>query len=229
MSHHNEFEWEPIPGIPAPLPKGEHILWQGSPQWYALAVSAFHVRKLALYFAIIVVFQFSSAWSNGASNEVLMAGPALTLLLASAAIIILCALAWLSANATIYTLTNKRILIRFGIAIQLTINLPFKQIRAANIQSSRSGIGNIPLELTANAKRVSYIVMWPHTRQWYFSRPQPMLRAIANAEDVAHKIGQAANAAIGGHLLVGNTEPVSSPRSQAMPGHIHQPDLSLEK
>ena len=134
MAHHQELEWEPIPGLPAELPKGERIVWQGSPNWWALAISTFHVRKVALYFAFLVGMQIVKAWKIGFDQEAVMAGPALTLLLSLAALSILLSLAWLSATSTIFTLTSERILIRYGIALTLTLNLPFKRITAANLK-----------------------------------------------------------------------------------------------
>ncbi|MEY3475503.1 MAG: hypothetical protein RL087_1961, partial [Pseudomonadota bacterium] len=35
MRAHHEHEFEAAPGLPAPLPVGERILWQGAPQWRA--------------------------------------------------------------------------------------------------------------------------------------------------------------------------------------------------
>ena len=46
----SEHDFEPIRGLPGPLPEGETILWQGAPDWRVLAVQAFHVRAVAIYF-----------------------------------------------------------------------------------------------------------------------------------------------------------------------------------
>lgn len=184
MDSPSEFDWEPVPGLPAPLPDNEHIVWQGAPRWLTLAIDAFHVRKVALYFGALILWNISEQLRAGADTKALLAGPALTLILCLCAIGILLSLAWLSASATIYTLTNKRLLIRFGIAIQLTINLPFKQILAADVAVGRRGHGNIPLRL-AKGSRVSYLVLWPHVRPWHFRQPQPMLRAVPEAAHVA--------------------------------------------
>ncbi|MFN6997976.1 MAG: molybdenum cofactor biosynthesis protein MoaE [Aquincola tertiaricarbonis] len=48
------------------------MLWQGSPQWAALAISAFHVRKVAIYFALILAWQVAS----GAPTDVVAAAQA---------------------------------------------------------------------------------------------------------------------------------------------------------
>ena len=53
-SHGHEHELEPQFGLPEPLPQGERILWQGSPDFAALARSAFHVRMLAVYFLVLL-------------------------------------------------------------------------------------------------------------------------------------------------------------------------------
>ena len=42
-----EYETEPVRGLPAPLPAGETLLWQGGPAWWPLARSAFHFDKIA--------------------------------------------------------------------------------------------------------------------------------------------------------------------------------------
>lgn len=196
MSESSEFDWEPTPGLPGPLPPGEKIIWQGSPDWLSLAIDAFHARKVAIYFLILVLLDVYTLNSQGADIDAMLAGPGLTLILSVAALSILLGLAWLMANATIYTLTNKRILIRFGIAIQLTLNLPFKQITAAQLHATRNGIGDIPLKLSSS-KRVSYFVLWPHVRRWTFSRPQPMLRRIPQAQSIAELIATAIAAELG--------------------------------
>ncbi|MGA1462008.1 MAG: hypothetical protein ACO37Y_02315, partial [Steroidobacteraceae bacterium] len=55
--HDHDHEGEPVPGLPERLPEGEHILWQGAPRWTSLAVRAFHVRKLAIYFGLLMALR----------------------------------------------------------------------------------------------------------------------------------------------------------------------------
>ena len=45
----SEHDTEPVLGLPAPLPPGETLLWQGSPRWWSLALDAYRVRALAFY------------------------------------------------------------------------------------------------------------------------------------------------------------------------------------
>lgn len=182
MQNHDDFDFEHSPGIPAPLPPGEHILWQGSPDRWEIAKSAFHIRKIAVYFALILIIQIASILLTDSDSP----GASLptTFMLSIAGLGILGVLAWLTSRVTIYTVTNKRVLIRFGIALQITINLPFSQISAADMRVGKNGFGDLPLTLK-DTKRVNYLVLWPHVRPWNFSRPQPMLRSIANVEHVA--------------------------------------------
>ena len=51
--HHDDFDFEPVRGLPQLLPKGERMLWQGAPRWQDLAVHAFHARKVIWYFAAL--------------------------------------------------------------------------------------------------------------------------------------------------------------------------------
>lgn len=190
MHDHNDFDFEDSPGIPAPLPAGEHVLWQGSPDLWEIAKSAFHIRKIAIYFALILVIQtVSTLQASGPQTQ----GISLTMTTALIVLgmLILGLLAYATSRVTIYTVTNKRILIRFGIALQMTINLPFSQISAADVRVGKNGFGDIPLSLKDH-KRVSYIVLWPHVRPWSFARPQPMLRGVANVQSVARLIGEVA-------------------------------------
>ncbi len=210
MQDHDDFEFEDSPGIPAPLPKGEYVVWQGSPELWEIAKNAFHLRKIAIYFALIIGIQLIST-VLGQTNAAGASLP-LTLLLSVVGLAILGLLAYLTSRVTIYTVTNKRILIRFGIALQMTINLPFSQISAADMRVGKNGIGDIPLTLK-DTKRVNYIVLWPHVRPWNFSKPQPMLRSIANVEEVARIIGEvaAAEAAVATRI-VAQSESKSTPR-----------------
>ena len=97
---------------------------------------------------------------------------------------LLTALAMLSARTTVYTITSKRLVMRIGMALPVTINLPFNQIDGASLRLFANGSGDIPLKVTAK-ERVAYLLLWPHARPFHFAHPQPSLRCIANADDVA--------------------------------------------
>ena len=41
MENHDDFAFEPVRGLPAELPRGERLIWQGAPDWRLLAIQAF--------------------------------------------------------------------------------------------------------------------------------------------------------------------------------------------
>lgn len=185
-----EYEFEPVPGLPAELPTGEKILWQGAPQWRSLARRAFHTRKVAAYFAIVIAWDAGPAlWSRTPPAEVI-GSVVWTSALAAVALGILGLLAWLYARSTLYTITNRRIMMRYGVALPMIINIPFRTIEQADLKSYRDGTGDIPLALSGE-DRVAYLALWPNARPWMFKKPQPMFRAIKDAENAADILADA--------------------------------------
>ncbi len=188
-----EYDFEPVRGLPEQLPPGEELLWQGAPRWTALARRAFHVRKVAIYFALLAVLRIAVDWSDGLSMASLFQGISWILVLAVASIGALALLAWAMGRTTIYTITNQRVVMRIGVALPMMMNLPFKQVLTADLKIYEDGTGDIPL-LLAQSVKPSYTIFWPHTRPWHFSPPQPMLRAIPDAAAVAATLAGALKA-----------------------------------
>ena len=62
---HDDFEIEPIPGLPAKLPKGEHIVWQGKPDRGTFARVVLHERKIVLYFLLLIGWKFGTGIYDG--------------------------------------------------------------------------------------------------------------------------------------------------------------------
>ncbi len=56
----SEHAGEPIRGLPGHLPAGEHILWQGSPDWRTLSRSALKAHWVAVYFGGLAVWNVAS-------------------------------------------------------------------------------------------------------------------------------------------------------------------------
>lgn len=191
---YGEHDSEPVPGLPGLLPEGEAILWQGSPNWRGLARRAMHVRALALYFAVLAVWRAALLSADGASLTEAAQGMGFILLLGGVPIALLVGYAWLSARSTIYTITTRRIVMRTGVALPMTVNLPFAVIGSAGVAQHADGTGDILLQVMP-PHRVSWVVLWPHTRSFRLMRPQPMLRAVAQPESVAQTLGRALAAA----------------------------------
>ncbi|WP_448585235.1 photosynthetic complex putative assembly protein PuhB [Thermaurantiacus sp.] len=192
-----EHEAEPIPGLPGRLPPGERILWQGRPDWRHLARSAFHVRLVGAYFAILVVIGVLSGSFLGAL---------LTLAAGLAGVGLLLGLAILFARATIYTITSRRLVIRSGVALPLCVNLPMVQVETARLNARPDGSGDIALALKPEA-RAGYLLLWPHVRPWRFARPEPMLRGLADVRPVADLLARALAEAVPGGRRLAVPEP----------------------
>jgi len=169
-----EHDDEPVRGLPGPLPVGETILWQGAPDARVFLRNALHARWVAAYFAALTLYSLSQASIFGAGVS-FAAGLALLGMMAL--------FAWGVARTSIYTLTNKRVVLRVGVALSACINLPLSRTAAADLRPLERGHGDIAL--TLDSGRISYFFLWPHARAWRFAAPQPMLRSVPEAEKVA--------------------------------------------
>ncbi|WP_336485370.1 photosynthetic complex putative assembly protein PuhB [Methylobacterium nigriterrae] len=180
-------------GLPGPLPPGERILWQGRPTARGIAARALHARLVGLWFAGLALWSgVPAAQEGGLAHGLQVAGP--TLAVGAGAVLLIAGLGWLSARTTTYTITNRRIVLQIGIALQATLNLPFAMIADAGLHGFRDGSGDIPVRLRAGT-RIAYPHLWPHARPWRVSEPQPMLRSVPDAAQVAHILAAAVEAA----------------------------------
>ena len=182
----NEHEIEPIRGLPGLLPPGERIVWQGAPDARAIAHGAFHARGVAIYFAVLVAVALGLAIAHGTAPT----GTLITAGLGIVAVGLLYSLGWLSARASVYTLTNRRVVLRIGIALPTCVNLPLTRVAAVDLSAG----GDIALRLT-DAPPLGWVALWPHARPWRLSRPEPMLRGVPDAAIVAAQIARACLAA----------------------------------
>jgi hypothetical protein len=186
----NEHEHEPVRGLPDFLPDGEHMVWQGGPGWRPMALRVFHVRKVAVYFVLLGAVHIGLQWVEGASLATAGNGALWLITLGAMAIGILALLAWLYSKTTIYTMTDRRLVLRFGVAVPMMINIPWDRIDSVGMLRHKDGSGDIILTLSAGRK-MSYWLLWPHAKPWRFSPVHPSLRALASVEDVAERLQQA--------------------------------------
>jgi Bacterial PH domain len=189
MKATHEHEWEAAPGLPSALPANEHVVWQGAPDWRSLAAHAFHVPKIAIYFGVMLLIQGINlatpesgagwrSWSDMDFKPLWVAGGLYALALG-----LLLGAAWFSASTTLYTLTNKRVVMRIGIVLTLTFNLPYKRIAGASLKAYWQGRGDIALALYPQ-DRIGWAHLWPHQRAWHISHPQPTLRCLPECAQV---------------------------------------------
>lgn len=185
-----EHEIEPVPGLPGRLPPGEEIIWQGSPVRARLARTAFHTRTVSLYFGVLALAGLAYALPDAGQGLRAFTGIGLTIAVGALGVALLHLFAWLSARSTIYTLTNKRIVIRAGMALPTCINIPLSLIDSADLRTFDDGTGDIPVKLT-RGNELGYAQLWPHARPWHFNHTQPMLRSIPDAARVATLLARA--------------------------------------
>ena len=189
MKAHHEHEFEAALGLPEDLPRNEFIVWQGRPEWRQLAIEAFHVRKIAMYFAIMVLWQWVSLMESNTAGMDMLKQLGTSIGLALLALAVLSWSAYWSAQATMYTLTNKRIIMRIGIVLSLTFNLPLKKITACDLQLVNKQTGNIALGIATDSP-IGWLNLWPHVRAWRVASPQPTLRCVPKAERLAQTMLQ---------------------------------------
>ena len=183
-------------GLPGPLPPGERILWRGAPTLSGVLLRAFHARLVMAWFTVTAtVLAVGAAATAGPARALTMAGT--TLLIGLLALGLLTFLAWLVHRTTVYTLTDRRMVLHVGIALPITLNLPLARIESADLRLFSDGSGDIPL-LLPPGERVAYLHLWPHARPWRVSRPEPMLRSVPDARSVAALLAPALAAQAGG-------------------------------
>lgn len=191
---HDDFKFEPVRGLPEALPDGEHILWQGSPAPLRLARDALGLTWVAGYFTVLTI------WRVGVSSTFVPLGEALAhgvpfLVIGALCCLLIYGLAFMQARSAVYTLTNKRVAMRIGAALTMTLNLPYTQIGNAGLDLKKSGHGSLAFELIGDT-RFSYLMTWPHVRPWHMSKTQPSFRSIPEAEKVAAIFAEAAEARV---------------------------------
>jgi hypothetical protein len=203
-----EYENEPVKGLPGFLPKDESIVWQGSPDWRSMARGVFHTRLVAAWFVVVAM----AAFVAGGTGPL---GALITLLVAVIGLALLAGLAWAQARSTVYTLTQKRIVMRFGVALPKCVNLPLAQVASADLKPAGVGHCDIALQM-ATRFPLGWLQMWPHVRPWKVAEPQPMLRGVptgfvavladtlAKADPTRHRpVAQAAPAAAAQQAAMG--------------------------
>jgi hypothetical protein len=166
-----------------------------------LAVRGYHVRKVALYFLALAACRIAFGVANGHGASAILVSCAFLMALGAVAIGVLSLLAYLNAASTVYSITSRRILLRHGIAVPLTMNIPFALVESAALRSFGDATGDISLRL-AREHRVGYMVTWPHLRPGYFTCPQPSFRALADARWAAEILGEALTADARSHAPV---------------------------
>ena len=183
-----------------------------------LARRGFHVVKIALYFGVAIAAVLAADLSMGVPPAAALRSAAWLLLPMGLAVGLLAGLAWLYARLTVYTITSGRVVIRSGLALPTHINLPFDRIQSAGLKTFRDGTGEIALRLE-RGQRASLAMLWPHVRPFHWARPEPALRCVAPAEEVAGILSGALAARDQG-------SPAAEASHQPQPGAVQDDDAA---
>jgi hypothetical protein len=85
---------------------------------------------------------------------------------------------------------------RVGIALPVSLNLPFSKIDTAAVKSFADGSGNISLQFT-KGENIAYLILWPFAKPWRLARSEPTLRCIPSVAVVAQILARALAAEAG--------------------------------
>lgn len=218
----HEHEFEPQAGLPERLPAGERILWQGSPDWRVLARRPFGVRLLTAYFAALLALRGAVLAADGLPLRAIAIDLAWLAPWAVVAVGMAALAAWLTARTAVYTITDRRVVMRIGIVLTLTFNLPLRCVRAADVRRNADGSGDLPLALGAD-DRIALLQLWPHARPWRFARPEPMLRGVPDVDAVAAHLARAWSAVHGIEPTEVRTTAPAPQREPAAVGAVDRP------
>ncbi len=162
---------------PADLPPGETVLWRGKPDWRHLALDAFGAPWVVFYFVGIGVWHLASTLHDGGSRAQALADFSVVLLPMALALSLVSLLAWLSARATAFTVTDRRLVMCYGVALPALINLPLDTIEAMRVRRGFAGRGDLAFTLPRKG-RLSFHQLWPYARPWHLFPASPMMRAV---------------------------------------------------
>lgn len=166
------------------IPPGERILWQGEPRTWPLARRAYHAGLVTIYFAVLVAWSVGARWTDGEPVRDIAVAASVIAAVWAAAMSLLLLLAWLQKRSTAYMITSERVVMRFGVALPITLNVPFRHVAAADMKLFADGTGDISLRLTGE-RFIGFVPLWPHVRAWRLARPEPTLRAVPEAASVS--------------------------------------------
>ena len=185
----SDFDLSKERGLP-----GETVLWQGSPAWRSIVTRVFHIRAVAVYLALFVLWQVATSVYDGKPLTETAYSALWMALLIGICCAIFALLALATERTTVYTVTTERVVLHYGIALPMTLNIPFRKIESVASKIYADGHGDFPLRLVEGEK-IAYPILWPHARPWRMKRPEPMLRGIPNAAEVGTILARAIAAA----------------------------------
>jgi hypothetical protein len=172
------------------LPRGERLIWQGRPKARALLVRVFHVRLVAIYFALLFAVRIAIGISDAQPWLGAIAAASRVAIPLAVVMVLLGGLAVLYSRTTRYSVTSRRVLLQFGAVLPMTLNIPLRQIASAAVKQYADGSGELPLTVVSE-QRLAFLLLWPHVRPWRLTQVEPMLRCVHDARKVADLLAKA--------------------------------------
>lgn len=178
-----------ISGVPHALPPDEQLLWEGAPDATLVAKHVFRRSLVLGYFVVVTGWWISQTVGTVPTGEFLKM-LAVRLLLCAIVMGVVEFFARAVARTTVYALTSKRVVLKIGVVLPMTINVPLSALRDAGVGRFRDGSGQILLSLLPE-QRLAYIALWPHCRLLSLNQPQPLLRGLADPDPIANALRDA--------------------------------------
>ena len=176
------------------LAPGEAIVWRGGPPVGAGAPPQLPPPAAGGDIALLFALDAFQAWNKGLPLAKAVHDSVPLAAITVAALAILGALAALTARSTRYTVTDRRVVLNYGIAMPATLSLPYAQISSVAVAVRRDHGGDLALVLKGG-NRMPYLKLWPLARPWHLSAPQPTLRLVPRAAVVGGLVVRALQAA----------------------------------
>ena len=109
------------------LAPGETVVWAGNPEWRRVARDAVHLRGISAYFGLLFVLDAYQAWMKAIPLQQALHDSVPLVAITALALAILTATAWMIGRSR-YTITNRRVILRYGLALPATLSIPMSQV-----------------------------------------------------------------------------------------------------
>lgn len=172
------------------LAPGESVVWRGQPSWRRIGRDALHLRAAAAYFALLFALDAYQAWMKGLPVDQAVHDSVPLAVITGLALAILTGIAFLIGRTTRYTVTDRRLILQYGIAMPATLAIPLSQIAGTAVAANADGTADIVVSLKPG-NRMPYLKLWPHARPWHLAAPEPMLRGVPDGGAVAARLTRA--------------------------------------
>jgi hypothetical protein len=182
---HSEEARARITGVEEPLPPGESLVWEGQPDVKTVAFRVLYLRAILVYWALIAAGFLAAGALGGRGSGNLAADLVWLMVVAAVGSGLIFGLAAAIRSSTTYALTDRRVVIRMGVAFPSVLNLPLHRIDSVDVRvtgKDREGreVGDLVLT-PAGGERVGWLYLWPHVKPWAWRDPVPAFRAIPEA------------------------------------------------